>query len=342
MGQPAPSAPPPEQILMQMLTGKWVSKTLSVVADLGIPDLLCEGPRSVDELATRSAANADSLYRLLRAASGVGVLTELPDQRFENNALSHLMRSDVPGSLRAMARWMNEDSAWQAWGGLGYSVKTGQPAFNHVLGRELFEHFQEHPEAGKIFHEAMISFTTVTGGAVARAYDFSVFKTIVDVGGGHGALLAAIAAQHPGIGGIVFDRPEVVAGVQPFLASQGITARIDTAAGSFLEAVPPGADAYIMKHIIHDWDDERSVTILSNCRRGMASGGKVLIVEQIVSDRPEAALSKVVDLEMLVMTPGGRERTEAEFARLLQASGLKLTRIVPTESLVAIVEAVSQ
>jgi len=342
MTQPAPPALQPEQLLMQLATGKWVSKTLSVVADLAIPDLLKEGPRPVDDLAARSAVDTDSLYRLLRAASGVGVLTELPNRRFENNALSNLMRSDVPGSLRAMVRWINEDSAWQAWGGLGYSVKTGQPAFNHVLGEEVFEHFQKHPEAGQIFNEAMISVTAMTGAAVAKAYDFSVFKKIVDVGGGHGAMLAAIAAEYPGIHGIVFDRPEVVEGVKPFLASQGVTARIETATGDFLDAVPAGADAYIMKLVIHDWDDERSVKILSNCRRVMAPGGKVLIVEQIVSDRPEAVFSKVVDLEMLVMTPGGRERTEPEFARLLQASGLKMTRIVPTESMMAIVEAVSQ
>ena len=342
MTQPAPPPLQPEQLLMQLATGKWVSKALSVVADLAIPDLLGGGARSADDLAATTAVDADSLYRLLRAASGVGVLTELPGRRFENNALSNLMRSDVPGSLRAMVRWINEDSAWQAWGGLGYSVKTGQPAFNHVLGTEVFEHFQTHPEAGKIFNEAMVSFTAVTGAAVAKAYDFSPFKKIVDVGGGHGALLAAIAAQHPGVDGIVFDRPEVVTGVKPFLASQGSSARIDTAAGSFLDTVPAGADAYIMKHIIHDWDDERSMKILANCKRAMAPGGRVLVVEQIVSDRPEAAFAKVVDLEMLVMTPGGRERTAAEFDRLLDASGLKMTRIVPTQSPVAIVEAVSQ
>ena len=337
----APSTPPPEQILMQMATGKWVSKALSLVADLAIPDRLNTGPRPADELASETKVSADGLYRLLRASAAVGVLTELPDRRFENNALSNLLRSDVPGSLRGMVRWLGEDSAWQAWGRLDYSVTTGQPAFDHVLGAPVFDHFKRHPDAGQIFNAAMVSFTVITGRAVAQAYDFSGFTNIVDVGGGHGALLAAIAAAHPRVRGIVFDRPEVVAGAAPLLASQGLGDRIGTAGGDFLEAVPPGADAYIMKHIIHDWDDARSMTILSNCKRAMAPGGTVLVVEQVVSDQPEAAFSKLIDLEMLVMTAGGRERTAPEFARLLDRAGLRMTRVVPTHSPVAIVEAVS-
>ena len=341
MSQEMPPAPPPEQLLMQMATGKWVSKALSLVADLAIPDRLTAGPRSADDLAKETAVNADALYRLLRAAAGFGVLTELPERRFENNALSNLLRSDVQGSMRGMIRWLGEDSAWQAWGGLDYSVKTSQPAFDHVLGVQVFEHFQQHPEAGQVFNDAMVGFTAMTGPAVAEAYDFSAFKQIVDVGGGHGALLAAIAGKHPGPRGVVFDRPEVVAGAPALVASQGLSGRIETAGGDFLSAVPAGADAYIMKHIIHDWDDERSTTILSNCRRVMSPGGKVLIVEQIVTDRPDAALVKLIDLEMLVMTTGGRERTEREFAQLLATAGLRMTRIVPTHSPVSIVEAVA-
>ena len=181
-----------------------MSKALSLIADLAIPDRLKAGPRPASELAKETAVNPDALYRLLRAAAGVGVLTELPERRFENNALSNLMQSDVPGSLRGMVRWLGEDSAWDAWRDLRYSVET-QPAFDHVHGAQVFEHFQRHPEAGQILNEAMVSFTAVTGPAVAKAYDFSVFKKIVDVGGGHGALLAAIASTHPGVSGTVFD-----------------------------------------------------------------------------------------------------------------------------------------
>jgi hypothetical protein len=341
MSQPTPTAPPPEQVIMQMATGKWVSKALSLVAELAIPDRLVNGPRSAGDLAAETDRNPDALYRLLRAASAVGVLAELPGKRFENNGLSDLLRSGVPGSLRGMVRWLGEDAAWQAWGGLDYSVKTARPAFDHVHGAQVFDHFQKHPEAGKIFNDAMVSFTTVEGPAVASGYDFSPFKKIVDVGGGHGALLASIAHVHPGVRGIVFDRPEVVAGAPPLLASLGLAARIDIAGGDFLSAVPQGADAYIMKHIIHDWDDDHAKTILSHCRRAMAPDGKVLIVEIVVSDRPEAAFSKMLDLEMLVMTTGGRERTEPEFGELLQAAGLRMTRIVPTQSSVAVVEAVA-
>jgi cyclopropane fatty-acyl-phospholipid synthase-like methyltransferase len=327
---------------MQLVTGKWVSKALAVVADLGIPDQLKEGARSASDLAARTGVEADALYRLLRATAAVGVLKELPDRRFENNALSSLMRSDVPNSLRAMVRWIGEESAWRAWAGLEYSVRTGQPAFDHVIGSEVFEHFKTHPEAGRIFNDAMTNFTVVTAAAVADAYDFSTFEKIVDVGGGHGALLAAIALKYPTVQGVVFDLAEVVAGATPALSAQGLGGRIVAAGGNFLEGVPEGADAYVMKFIIHDWDDDRARKILSNCRRAMKTGGKVLIIEQVVTDRPEATLSKLSDLEMLVMTPGGRERTEQEFARLIGSAGLRMTRVVSTQSPFCIVEAVSQ
>jgi len=192
-----------------------------------------------------------------------------------------------------------------------------------------------------VFHDAMTGFTSVTGAAVAKGYDFSAIRNIVDVGGGHGALLAEIAHRNPAIRGTVFDRPEVVAGAKPLLESQKLSDRIQTAGGDFLQSVPGGADAYIMKHIIHDWDDERSIRILSNCRKGMTSGGKVLIVDQVVTDKPESMFSKLSDLEMLVMTPGGRERTAEEFSKVLDGAGLKMTRIVPTESLVCVVESVA-
>jgi SAM-dependent methyltransferase len=339
---PASSAPPvpADQLLLQLATGKWASKAVGVVADLGIADLLGNGSRSSDELAADARVNPDALYRLLRTVASLGVLTELPDRRFKNNDASLLLRSDTPGSLRAMVRMVAMDSTWRAWGSLGYSVETGRPAFDHVHGAQLFEYFHGHPESAQIFHDAMVSFTTVTGPAVADAYDFSSCRTIVDVGGGHGALLAAIAKKHPGIHGIVFERPEVIDAARSFLDAQGLN-QIETAGGDFFGPLPGGADTYLMKHIIHDWDDERSIQILANCRKAMAPGGKALIVEQVVTDRPDAVMSKLADLEMLVMTPGGRERTGEEFARLLAAAGLRLTRIVPTDYLVCIVEAVS-
>jgi C-methyltransferase len=228
---------------MQLATGKWVSKALSVVADLAIPDLLKDGSRSIDELAASAGANPDSLYRLLRAATAVGVLTELPGRRFQNSEMSTLLRSDVPGSLRAMMRWLGEGSAWQAWGDLTYSVKTGRPAFDKVHGCQVFDYFAGHPESGQIFNDAMTSFTSVTGGAVADAYDFSGIKTLVDVGGGHGGLLVAIARKYPTIKGIVADRPDVAAGASALLASHGLQDRITASGVDFLQSVPAGGDA---------------------------------------------------------------------------------------------------
>lgn len=343
MTEPSTSVPPPpEQILMQMATGKWVSKALAVVADLGIADLLGGGARHVDDLAAAAGSGADGLYRLIRAMTAFGVFTELPGRRFENNAMSTLLRSDVPNSLRAMVRWLGEEGAWRAWSGLEYSVKTGKPAFDHILGTQVFDYFQAHPETGRIFNDAMSSFTAVTGPAVAKAYDFSGINTLVDVGGGHGALLARICQQHPGVRGVVFHRPEVVAGAGPLLAAEGVADRIRTEGGDFFERVTVGADAYIMKHIIHDWDDAHCVRILTNCRQAVAPGGKVLIVDQVVTDGPESVYAKLSDLEMLVMTTGGRERTAEEFGRVLAAAGLTLTRIVPTESPVAVIESVAE
>jgi hypothetical protein len=330
----------PDQLLMQLITGKWVSKALSLVAELAVADHVSDGPRHVEDLAAVTGMNADALYRLLRATAALGVLKELPGQRFENNVMSNMLRS-TPGSLRGMMRWLGDDSAWRAWGRLDYSVQTGQPAFDKVMGMQVFEHFQHHPEVGQVFNDAMVSFTQITGPAVAKGYDFSGIKTLVDIGGGHGALIAKIAQKHPALKGVLFDRPEVVAGAGALLTAEGVADRVTPQGGDFLHSVPAGADAYIMKHIIHDWDDAHSIAILSHCRKAMAPGGKVLIVEQLVSDRPEAAAVKLIDLEMLVMTTGGRERTETEFSALLGKAGLRLTRIVPTESPVVVVESVA-
>jgi hypothetical protein len=326
---------------MQLITGKWISKAIAVVADLAIPDLLAAGPREVSDLAAQRGVGADGLYRLLRAVAAFGILVELPGRRFENSPASTLMRTEVAGSMRALVRWLGEESAWRAWAGLEYSVRTGRPAYDEILGQPLFEYFKAHPETGEIFNAAMVGFTKVTGPAVARAYDFSAFETLVDVGGGHGALMAAVVNQHPRVRGVVFDRPEVVAKAPALLSAEGVADRVRVEAGDFLASVPAGANGYIMKHIIHDWDDEHCVRILSNCRTAMAPGGTVLIVEQVVSDRAEAVFSKLSDLEMLVMTPGGRERTEAEFGALVASAGLRMTRIVPTETMVSIVETVS-
>ncbi len=336
---PASAAPlPPEQVLLQMAVGKWVCQALKVAAELGVADLLAGGPRSVDEIAHGTGSNHDALYRLLRALAALGVFTERGDRSFENNALSTALRSDVPRSARAMVRWLGEEAAWHAWADFAHSVRTGEPAFDHFHDEQVFDYFAKNPLSAKIFNAAMTSFSASTGPAVARAYDFSGIGKLVDVGGGHGGLLLAIAERFPAIDCVLFDRPEVIAGAGLVLSTSRHAARIETRSGDFLEGVPEGADAYIMKHIIHDWDDERCVRILGHCAAAATKEGRVLVVDQVVTDRPESAFSKIMDLEMLAMTPGGRERTELEFRDLFEQAGLVLTRVVPTDSLVSIVE----
>lgn len=336
----APQTPPPEQLLMQALLGKFVSKALSVVADLGVADHMQDQPTPVDVLAQGSGADAGALYRVLRALAAVGFFVEGPGKSFALLPVSRLLRSDHPGSMRAMARWLNERSAWEAWGQLEYSVRTGRPCFDEVHGAQIFDYFARHPASAQIFNEAMSGFTAMTGDAVAEAYDFSGLKRLVDVGGNLGSLLASVLARFPGVQGTLFDLPEVVKNAPAALERCPHRDRIEIVAGSFFDELPRGADAYIMKAVIHDWSDGHCVQILRKCREAMAEGGRVLIVEQIVTDRPESTMVKLVDLEMLAMTHGGRERSEEEFASLLAEAGFRLVRIVATQSPVAVIEAV--
>ncbi|MDA2931195.1 acetylserotonin O-methyltransferase, partial [Acidobacteria bacterium AH-259-O06] len=332
MTQAPVEEPEPQELLLKMLTGKWVSQAISVAASLGVADCLAEGPVAAEKIAEQTKANPDALYRLLRALASVGVFTETSDRAFANTALSKLLRDGVQGSQRGMARFIGMESTWDPWGRLEHSVRTGDAAFKHFYGMNPFDYFGEHPDQGAIFNDAMTGFSAFTARAVAEAYDFLGIGTLVDIGGGHGALLAAILEANPDLRGILFDLPEVIEGAEEQLGGNPSGERIEIRAGSFFDGVPGGGGAYIMKHIIHDWDDERSVQILSNCRKALAAGGKVLVVDHVVVDGPEADLAKLLDLEMLVMAPGGRERTAAEFAALFEKSGLHLERILPTAS----------
>ena len=334
------NAPPPPQQILQLLLGKFISRSLTAVADLSIADALHQGPQSVDDLAKKTETNADALYRVLRALAAVNVFRELPGRKFENNPLSDTLRADSEHSTRAMVRWINDPAGWRPWGRLDYSIKTGQPATEEVLDKDVFSWLQENPSSLEKFQDAMTGFSAMTAHAVAEAYDFSDIEKLVDVGGGHGMLLGTILNKYNGISGVLFDRPEVTSQAQPVLTKLGVADKVEVVPGDFFEGVSAGADAYILKFIIHDWDDERSAQILGNCRKAMKPGGKVLVVDTVLNDSPEATFSKLLDLEMLVMTPGGRERTEADFAALFDKCGLKLSRIVPTESPVSVVEAV--
>jgi hypothetical protein len=330
---------PPQQQIIQLLMGKVAGQALTVAAELGVADALADGPKSVAQIAKATGGHEDGLYRILRALAALGVFSERPNRHFANNPTSETLRTGVEGSTRAFVRWLGDETAWwTAWGRLSHSAKTGEPAFAHVHGCNPFEFFARDPRVAEIFHGAMTDFSRASAGAVAEAYDFSRIGKLVDVGGGHGFLLTTILSANPKMRGVLFDLPEVVAGADATLAASGQAARVEKAPGNFFDGVVGDADAYIMKHIIHDWDDAGSARILAHCRQGLRPGGKVLIVEQVLTDGPESVMGKLLDLEMLVMTPGGRERTEAEFAALARQAGLRLTRVVPTRSPVCIIE----
>ncbi|WP_009634355.1 methyltransferase [Synechocystis sp. PCC 7509] len=335
---PTTSLPLPET-LMQMITGGWVSQAIYVAAKLGIADLLKDGSKSSEELATLTNVDANSLYRILRALSSLGIFSEGDNRYFELTPMAEYLRSDIPESLNAVAVMMGgEPWHWQPWGDILYSVKTGKPAFDHVFKMSVFPYLGENPEAAAIFDSCMTSLTTRDSVEIVANYDFSSIHTLVDVGGGHGKLLAYILESNPNLQGILYDLPAVVVGASPHLDK--FSNRTSIVSGSFFESVPNGGDAYIMKHIIHDWDDEKATSILKNCHQVMPANGKLLVVEDVLPPANQPSMGKLLDLEMLLMTNGGRERTETEFNELFAAAGFKLTRIVPSGMAANVIEGV--
>jgi hypothetical protein len=301
--------------------------------------LLAEKPQSVAELAAATKTHEQALYRVLRSLASVGVFTETDTRVFANTAYSEPLRSDAPNSMRNGAIFMGADWHWKVWGEALYSVKTGKPAWGHTHGKEVFDYFPEHPEHAAIFNNAMTDMSMGTAPVVVEAYDFSGIETLADIAGGHGYLLAQILKANDKLKGVLFDMPQVIEGAPALLEKEGVLEdRVEHVSGDFFTSVP-SADAYIMKHIIHDWDDERSIAILKNIHSAMNGDGKVLIVETVVPEGNEPHYSKLLDLEMLV-SPGGAERTAAEYRELLARAGFELKRIIPTRSPFSIIEAV--
>jgi O-methyltransferase domain len=326
---------PANVVMMQMLTAKWVSASLSVVAELGIADLLAQGDKTADELADAVSAHGPSLYRVLRALASVGVFAETEGRRFTLTPLAECLRSNVPNSTREFARFVAIPAASGSWDQLMHSVKTGETGLRKAFAaKNVFDYLREHPEEAVIFDGAMTDNSRRTAPAVAEAYDFGRFQQLVDVAGGHGLLLTTILQRFPSLKGVLFDLPDVIAGAKNTLAD-----RVKMIGGSFFEAVPAGADAYILKHIIHDWDDERALAILQNIRRAIQPSGRVLIVEVVIAPGNEPSFGKLLDLEMLVI-PGGRERTGAEFRDLLAGAGFRLAEIHETAAHTSIIEGV--
>jgi hypothetical protein len=332
------SQTPPEAALVQLVLGKCISMAISVVAKLRVADLLAEGPMTLADLATETKTHAPSLYRVLRPLAAAGIFIEQADGRFALTPMGGYLRTGVKGSLRGMADFFGSDWSWRAWGHLLETVRTGRTAFDRVFGEPVFDYLGKRPDESAVFNEGMTGFSSNIAPAVAEAYNFAAFKTIVDVGGGHGVLLKTILQAYPRVNGIVFDSPHVVVGAEEAIAKSGLTGRCRAVGGDFFQGVPTGGEAYLMKHIIHDWPDDRATTILRNCRKGVKPGGKLLLVEVVIAPGDAADLGKVIDLEMLVIA-GGRERTEVEYRQLLAGAGWRLTRVLPTTSPTQIVEA---
>ena len=343
MPQPETNQPnqaiPPQVALFQMASGYWVSRSLYVAAKLGIADLLKDSPKSCDELATATGTNAPSLYRVLRALASLGVFAETELNHFTLTPLAACLQSDVPGSVRAFVILLGEEQ-YRAWGDFLYGVQTGGSPFEHVYGMNIFEYYAQNPESAKIFDESLTNFSVLESATIAASYDFSAIQTLVDVAGGEGLLIASILKSNPTLKGVLFDQPHVIERAKRFLEAEGVLERCQLAAGSFFESVPEGGDAYILKHIILDWDDERAIGILKRCHKVMPDNAKVLVAEQVIPPGNQSFMGKFLDLHMLAVTSGGRERTEAEYRVLFEKAGFNLTRIVPTQREVSIIEGI--
>ena len=331
--------PLPQDAMLELLTGYWVSQMLLAVTRLGIVDALGTSALAPDALAAKVGANAAYLRRVLRALASVGVFAEDARGRFKATRLGRTLRSGEPGSLRDFALMIVDDYNTQAWESLLDAVRTGRTAFDLRHGVPAFEYLKSHPEKDRQFSAAMASISGVQNAAVARGYPFGKLRKIVDVGGAHGHLLAAILRRHKKLRGVLYDQPQVVsaAGASGFVSADDVRERCEIVGGSFFDSVPSGGDAYLMKYIIHDWDDAKSARILSHCRDAMAPGGRVLVVERVIRPGNDADWSKWLDVNMLVV-PGGQERTLDEFRALFASAGLELVKVHPTQSPLSIVE----
>ena len=330
----------PREELNQMIAGFWRTQAVYVAVRLGIPDLLASGPRTADELAAESGSHARSLYRLLRALASSGVFREDADHRFALTPLSECLRRDAPNSMAGLA-WMRGDWQYRAWGDLLHNVQTGETAFDHVFGEPLFDFLRHTPENAAIFDQGMVGVHSRETEAMLTAFDFSDIEVLADIGGGNGSVLAAVLAKYPPLKAILFDRADVIDRAKVNLAQAGIADRVQFIAGDFFQSLPRGADAYFLRHIIHDWNDEQSRTILKNCRAAMPSNGRLLLAEFVLPDGPEPFHGKWFDLAMMTVT-GGQERTELEYRSLLNDCGFEWRCVVPTTTELSVIEAVTR
>jgi SAM-dependent methyltransferase len=332
------NGPPPPDVMLQIITGYWVSQAVGVVARLGVADELAAGPRSGADIAAAVGAHPQSLYRVLRMLASIGVFMETDSGVFALTSLGETLRSDMPGSMRYFAIAETAHGHWAPWGRLLDSVKTGQPMPRQALGQELWQWYGENPEEAEHFSAAMGNLSALAASEVVRVYDCSGAKTVADIGGAHGTLLAAVLKVNPVARGILFDLPHVIATAGDAVAAEGIAGRCDLVSGDFFEAVPDGADLHLLKQILHDWDDAHAVRLLRNCHRALNPAGKLLIVEMVVPPDNRPSPAQLMDLNMLVML-GGRERTEVEYRDVLSQAGFRLDQVIPTHSPFQVIEA---
>jgi hypothetical protein len=324
------------QLATQLATGYMASAALQVALRLKLPDKIAGGTGNVAELARTLGVNEDALYRVLRSLSSVGVFQETAPRTFALTPAAEALR-DVPGSMYAMALWICDPFHFRIYADAIHSVKTGAPAAEKTLGMPVFEYFAKDPELSETFNKAMVAFSDAVVPAVLEVYDFSGINVLVDVAGGHGGVLTGILQRYPNMRGILADLGHVIEGARPRLQALGLSERCQTVEIDMFKAIPAGGDAYIMKHIIHDWDDERAGAILRNIRQVLPSDGRLILIEAVLAPGNEPDFSKMIDLEMMFL-PGGRERTADEFRTLFERNGFELTRIVPTQSPLGVVE----
>jgi O-methyltransferase domain/Dimerisation domain len=328
----------PPVAVLQLVTGRWVAQIVGVAAELGLADEIQTGPKTAEEVAVTKGLHPVPLYRLLRALASVGIFAEQEDGRFRQTPMSDALRSDVPYSMRGLARVINRHWTIRGWMELEHSIRTNVSAFEHVHGMANFDYAGQHTEETEIFADALDGFAALVGAAVVEAYDFSSIGTLAEIGGCQ--VLASVLAKHPAMRGILFDLPAVVESASRFLRSHGVEDRVELKGGSFFEAVPEGADAYLLQNILHWRSEEDCVRILKAVHAAARPGAKLLVVEAIVEPSNEPQFAKTLDIAMLVATHGGKERTYAEWENLLSATGFRVSRTVPTASFACVIETI--
>jgi precorrin-6B methylase 2 len=333
------NADDPHGRMRQLIMGFRASQLVYVAARLSLVDELANGPRNANALAAAVGAAPQPLYRLLRALASIGLLTEAEDGTFAPTALAYPLRRDVPGSLRSTALLYGDPVFWSAYGQMLHSIQTGETAFERAHGRPMYAHLAADETTRSLFHEAMRGFSEQEIASILDAYDFSDQTTLVDVGGGQGALVAALLKACPRLRGIVFDRENVTESARRLLAQAGLTQRASFVAGDFFQSVPRGGSAYLLKSVIHNWTDEAAHKILDNCRQAMSPKARLIVIERVIPDAGTPSEAKLFDINMLV-TVGGQERTADEYRALLRTAGFALTRIVPTRSPLSLIEAI--